>query len=154
MNDVRLFTIKLVTSALIFAVSLDLFFDASFSDIVTFAALTTVISYFIGDKIILPRLGSRQAALVDFFTVYMIVWIFGNVLLHSYEQLAWGSITAAFLTGIAELIVHRFMNTENSIERQTASQQQQQQRLMPKLAFGTEFAEEQEPLRPQKKEEE
>ncbi|WP_066048088.1 DUF2512 family protein [Robertmurraya korlensis] len=142
-TDIRIILIKLITSVIIFTIAFDLFFEAGASEILSFSILVTIVSYFIGDKIILPMVGNRAAAVIDFFTVYAIVWIFGNILLHSYEQIAWGSIMAATLIGVTEVAVHLIilgrLSQTTSIERKNPLRPSQ------KLAFGTEFAEESDP---------
>jgi hypothetical protein len=141
--DIQIILIKLITSVIIFTIAFDLFFEAGVSEILSFSILVTIVSYFIGDKIILPRVGNRAAAVIDFFTVYAIIWIFGNILLHSYEQIAWGSIIAATLIGVSEVVLHLFILGRFS--QTTPVERKNPLRSSQKLAFGTEFAEESDP---------
>lgn len=136
--------LKFIASIIIFTIAFDLFFEAGVSDVLSFSLLVTIVSYFIGDKIILPRVGNRAAAVIDFFTVYAIVWIFGNILLHSYEQIAWGSIIAATFFGISEVFVHIFLLGRLELPP-TATERKRSRVPSQKLAFGTEFAEESDP---------
>jgi hypothetical protein len=142
-TDFRLILIKLISSLIIFTIAFDLFFESGVTEIGSFSILVTIVSYFIGDKIILPRVGNRAATVIDFFTVYAIVWIFGNVLLHSYEQIAWGSIIAASLIGLSEVFVHLFIQGRDNHIKVTENEKHIPR--TPKLAFGTEFAEETDP---------
>jgi hypothetical protein len=142
-TDFRLILIKLISNLIIFTIAFDLFFESGVTEIVSFSILVTIVSYFIGDKIILPKVGNRAATVIDFFTVYAIVWIFGNVLLHSYEQIAWGSIIAASLIGLSEVFVHLFIQGRDSQFKVTENKKHIPR--TPKLAFGTEFAEETNP---------
>ncbi len=41
------------------------------------------------DKIILNRIGNTGAIMSDFLLTYLSVWIFGNILLDNYMQIAW-----------------------------------------------------------------
>lgn len=142
-TDLRIILLKLITSLIIFTIAFDLFFESGATEIWSFSILVTLVSYFIGDKIILPRVGNRAAAVIDFFMVYAIVWIFGNLLLHSYEQIAWGSIIAATLIGISEVAVHLFLKGREN--QSILTEDKKHLRTSPKLAFGTEFAEESDP---------
>ncbi|MBX9973828.1 YndM family protein [Cytobacillus firmus] len=144
MNKTLIFILKLASSLIAFAIALDLFFNAAFADIVSFSLLVTVMSYLLGDRIILPRLGNRNALIADFFLVYASVWVFGSVLLNSYLQIAWGSIIAAGIITLSEVFVHRY------ILKTAASNHQNNRKeaaLNPRLAYGMEMAEEKEPTR-------
>ena len=140
-TDFRIILMKLISNLIIFTIAFDLFFESGVTEIWSFSLLVTIVSYFIGDKIILPRVGNRAATVIDFFMVYAIVWIFGNILLHSYEQIAWGSIIAASLIGVTEVFVHLFIQGRDGQLKVTENKKQ----ISPKLAFGTEFAEETDP---------
>ncbi|MCM3601507.1 YndM family protein [Robertmurraya korlensis] len=142
-TNFRIILLKFIVCIIIFTVAFDLFFEAGVTEVLSFSILVTIVSYFIGDKIILPRVGNRAAVIIDFFTVYGIVWIFGNILLHSYEQIAWGSIIAATLIGISEVFVHLFLL--GRFEAPTTTERKRPLRTSQKLAFGTEFAEESDP---------
>jgi hypothetical protein len=142
-TNFRIILLKFIACIIIFTIAFDLFFEAGISEVLSFSILVTLVSYFIGDKIILPRVGNRAAVVIDFFTVYAIVWIFGNILLHSYEQIAWGSIMAATFIGISEVFVHLFLI--GRLEPSTPIERKRPLRTSQKLAFGTEFAEEPDP---------
>jgi hypothetical protein len=131
--------IKFIVSLIAFAIALDLFFDATFVDILSFSLVVTVISYVIGDRIILPRIGNTNALLLDFFLTYLMVWIFGSVLLESYVQIGWGSLISAIIITAAEVVVHRFLQKNYEVEVRKQSS------LSPNLTFGMEMAEEDNP---------
>jgi hypothetical protein len=139
MSHLTVLLLKFVTCLVAFAVALDLFFDATMIDIVSFSLLVTIVSYVIGDRIILPRLGNSNALVIDFFLTYTMVWIFGSVLLESYVQIGWGSLLAALLITGAEVIVHRILLKNSDVTVQHKSG------FNPKLAYGMEMAEEQNP---------
>jgi hypothetical protein len=131
--------LKFITCLIAFAVGLDLFFDATIVDIVSFSLLVTIVSYAIGDRIILSRLGNTNALVIDFFLTYTSVWIFGSVLLESYVQIGWGSLLSAFLITGAEVIVHRILLKNRDVIVQ------QKSGFNPKMAYGMEMGEEQDP---------
>ncbi|MCM3181859.1 YndM family protein [Priestia megaterium] len=139
MNHATLLLIKFAAALIAFGIGLDLFFDATIGDIISFSLLTTVVTYLVVDRIVLPRVGNRDAIIVEFVLTYMSVWIFGTLLLDSYVQIAWGSIISAAIITFAEVFVHRYLF--NHIEtKHTARTRPTFKR---KLAYDTEFAEEQ-----------
>lgn len=109
MNHFFALVIKFIIGVIAYAIALDLFFQATWVDIVTFSLLMTAVTYLLGDRILLPRLGNVNALIVDFVLSYLIVWIFGSVLLNSYVQIAWGSIISAVILVIGEAVVHRLL---------------------------------------------
>ena len=148
MRHLGILLLKFVSCLIAFSVGLDLFFNANVTDIVTFSLAVTIISYFIGDQILLPRIGQSNALVADFFLAYLSVWIFGSVLLpDGYLQIAWGSIISAVLITGAEAFVHWFMVNRNFVDREDRREHYQQN---PKLAYGVEMAEEVDPLEKKK----
>ncbi|PWW25860.1 uncharacterized protein DUF2512 [Cytobacillus oceanisediminis] len=144
MNNTLILLLKFVSTVIAFAIALDLFFDAAFADIVSFSLLVTIMSYMIGDRIILPRLGNRNALIADFFLVYAVVWVFGSVLLNSYLQIAWGSVIAAAIITLSEVFIHRYL-----LNRMEVSQEEKRSEsaMNPRLAYGMEAGEEKDPLK-------
>jgi hypothetical protein len=139
MGHMTVLFLKFITCLIAFAVGLDLFFDATIMDIVSFSLLITIVSYVIGDRIILPRLGNYNALAIDFFLTYTMVWIFGSVLLESYVQIGWGSLLSAILITGAEVIVHRILIKNGEVT------EQQKPGFNPNMAYGMEMGEEQDP---------
>lgn len=131
--------IKFISCIIAFAIGFDLFFDATIVDILSFSLLITFVSYILGDRIILERMGNKTASVIDFLLVYMSVWIFGSFLFDNYLQIAWGSIISATLITGAEIFIHRYILNQlyerKEMDREKAS-------FRPKLAFGTEVAKE------------
>ncbi|TYR80587.1 DUF2512 family protein [Priestia megaterium] len=140
MKLLTILLIKFVTCLIAFAIGLDLFFEATIVDIVSFSLFVTIVSYMLGDRIILPALGNMAATTFDFVLTYMSVWIFGSILLENYLQIAWGSILSAAIITAVEVLVHRYSLTHFFADRTAANQRP---RFNRKLAYGTEFAEEQ-----------
>jgi hypothetical protein len=143
MNHITILLIKFITCLIAFTIGLDLFFEATMTDIVAFSLLVTTVSYLIGDRILLPRLGNINSVIVDFMISYTIVWIFGSVLLNNYLQIAWGSMIAAVIISTAEVVLHRFILTGNSEDRMI----RRNGLTINYPAYGVEMAEEQDPLK-------
>lgn len=109
MNDFTVVLIKFISCIIAFSIGLALFFPATFVQIISFSLFVTIVSYMFVDKIILNRIGNTGAIMSDFLLTYLSVWIFGNILLDNYMQIAWGSILSAIVFTLSEVIVHRFL---------------------------------------------
>jgi membrane protein implicated in regulation of membrane protease activity len=142
MERAKVIIMKFIICLIAFWIGLDLLFDATFTDIVSFAAATTVITYLIADRILLPRIGKRNTLIAEFIMAYFIVWIFGSILLNGYLQIAWGSVISAGIITATEVFVHQYIRKQIS-ERNP--EKRQQRRFRPGLRYATEFAEEQDP---------
>jgi hypothetical protein len=140
MKQTTVLLVKFLSCIIAFAIGLDLFFDATIADILSFSVVVTVFSYMLGDRIILPNFGNTAATVVDFILTYMSVWIFGSILLDNYLQIAWGSILSASIITAAEVFIHRYLLNFISARR---TNERRQPGFNRKLAYGTEFAEEQ-----------
>ncbi|PGT90171.1 MULTISPECIES: YndM family protein [Bacillaceae] len=138
MNHATILLIKFVTCIIAFGIGLDLFFDATIVDIVSFSLFVTIVSYAVGELVILPQLGKRAAAIADFLLTYLSVWVFGSFLFESYLQVAWGSIISAVIITGAEIFVHLFVGERQNTTSFSASRNPV---LNSRLAFGTEMAE-------------
>ena len=130
--------IKYISCVIAFAIGLDLFFNATYVDILTFSLVVTIVSFIIGDRIILPAFGNASATMVDFIITYFSVWIFGTVLLNNVMQLAWGSVLSAIIVSFAEAFVHRYLLAKSP----EIKEERRQTMYNPKFAFSTEFVEE------------
>lgn len=142
MKQTMLLLGKFLSLCVAFSIGLDLFFPATFVEVVSFSLAAATISYIIGDRILLPRIGNRNALVVDFFLVYLSVWLFGSTLLNSYYQIAWGSVLSAAIATAAEVLLHNYMLRSHHDEITT---DRSKAKLNPKPAYGMEAAEEIDP---------
>lgn len=140
MKRTTVLLLKFISCVIAFWIALDLFFDATIVDILSFSLLITITSYMLGDRIILPNFGNAPASIIDFLLTYMSVWIFGSILLDNYLQIAWGSIISAILITGTEVFVHRYLMDHLSAGE---TKERPQIHFNRRLAYGTEFAEEQ-----------
>ncbi|MCK6256210.1 YndM family protein [Fictibacillus sp. KIGAM418] len=143
MEQAKVILIKFIVSLIAFSIGLDLFFDATLTDIISFGVTVTAVSYILADRILLPRIGSTNTLMAEFILTYMIVWIFGAILLHGYLQIAWGSAISAIIITAAEVYVHRYL-LKHLPERK---REIRHHGATPKLRFVTEFAEDDDPTR-------
>ncbi|MED0963596.1 YndM family protein [Bacillus paramycoides] len=144
MNDFTVIVIKFISSIIAFSIGLALFFPATLVQIISFSLFVTIVSYMFVNKIILNRIGDSAAIMTNFLLTYLSVWIFGNILLDNYMQIAWGSILSAIVFTLSEVIVHRFSHSRTRHNNDNI-------RINRRFAYGTEFAEEQNILDKDKK---
>jgi hypothetical protein len=142
MRPLLVLVMKFVCALIAFSIGLNLFFHASVTEIVSFSLLTTLVSYFIGDRLILPAFGNATATVVDFILTYVVIWVFGSVILHNYLQIAWGSILSAIIITLGEVFVHYYLINQTDL-----NQKEEKQTFSPasnRRTYMTEFAEENE----------
>lgn len=141
MRTLMVMVMKFVCCLIAFSVGLDLFFQATITEIVSFSLLVTIVSYFIGDRLILPAFGNATASIIDFFLTYGVVWIFGSVVLTNYLQIAWGSVLSAVIVTIGEVFLHYYLLTR---DLRTEPLNERSKMAEPGLSYSMEFAEENE----------
>ncbi|SFF03654.1 Protein of unknown function [Bacillus sp. OV194] len=141
MEQAKVILLKFIVSLIAFSIGLDLFFDATLADIISFSVTATAVSYILADRILLQRIGNINTLMAEFILMYTIVWIFGAILLHGYLQIAWGSAISAIIITAAEIYVHRYL-LKHMPERK---REIRHQGATPKLRFVTEFAEDDDP---------
>ncbi|MDN4524588.1 YndM family protein [Fictibacillus fluitans] len=144
MEQAKVILLKFIVCLIAFSVGLDMFFNATLTDIISFSVTTTVATYILADRILLPRLGKGNTLMAEFLLTYSIVWLFGSILLHSYLQIAWGSAISAVIITAGEVYVHKFLAKHIPIKKE---EMHSHPGTTPKLRFVTEFAEDEDPTR-------
>ncbi|WEG10818.1 YndM family protein [Pullulanibacillus sp. KACC 23026] len=153
MKSLMIMLLKLVVCLIAFTVGLDLFFRATITEIVSFSILVTIVSYLIGDRILLPIFGNATATIIDFFIAYGVVWLFGGLVLNSYLQIAWGSVISAVIITVGEVFLHYYLlsNAERlRLEQSTRWNGDHVRGTEQKMTYMMEFAEENEENNPYK----
>lgn len=103
------FLSKFISCVVGIAIGMHLFFSATIVDVLTFSLAVSILTFMIGDLVILPSLGRRAANIIDFTVSYMSIWVFGSVLLNNYIQIGWSSAVTATVFTAAEVLTHRFL---------------------------------------------
>ncbi|KQL56093.1 MULTISPECIES: YndM family protein [Bacillaceae] len=147
MKHISIFLTKLLIALFAFSIGFLFFTEATYVDVLTFALLTTTVSYIAVDLIILPQFGNRVALVSDFILTYFIVWVFGSVLFANYMLIAWGSILATGIITFCEVFVHSYL-----VKHVYTKESHRQHKA--RFAFDTEFAKEEDPTSSIKKERE
>ncbi len=88
-------------------VILSLFNDVSFVHSTLLGIALTLISYFLGDVMILPRMGNTSATISDFILSLLVIW--GGLNLFGYDEALGESVLTAIVLTIAEYFFHLWM---------------------------------------------
>ena len=142
MRTPMVLVMKFVCALIAFTVGLNLFFNATITEIISFSLLTTLVSYFLGDLLILPNLGNATATVVDFILTYVVIWVFGSVVLHNYLQIAWGSILSAAIITLGEIFIHYYLINQTDLNK--SAEKRTFNPSLDRATYMTEFAEENE----------
>ncbi|RST74085.1 DUF2512 family protein [Siminovitchia acidinfaciens] len=88
-------------------VILSVFNDVSFVHSTILGIVLGLISYFLGDLMILPRMGNTSATVGDFFLTLIVIW--GGLNLFGYDEAFGESLLTAIVITIAEYFFHLWM---------------------------------------------
>ncbi|GIN93413.1 hypothetical protein J6TS1_45800 [Siminovitchia terrae] len=86
---------------------LSVFNDVSFVHSTLLGIALVLISYFLGDLMILPRMGNTSATISDFILSLLVIW--GGLNLFGYDEAFGESLLTAVILTIAEYFFHLWM---------------------------------------------
>ncbi len=102
----------LLIKFVVFAVILELYLlpatNLDFFRILLLSAAVTVIAYFIGDIVIMPRAGNMTATLINLTIAFFTVFSFGYI--KGFESITiTDSIVCSVLIGVSEWFFHKYL---------------------------------------------
>jgi hypothetical protein len=101
--------------AVVLWIILGIFTPVTFINIIYLSIAVTVISYVIGDLLILPATNNTAATIADFIIALAAIYLY-NFLLVTKEITFWISIVSAAVIGIGEWFFHSYVH-KNVIEK-------------------------------------
>lgn len=101
---------KFVTITAVLWVVLSLIYDVSFTDVLITSVVLTAVGY-VGDVLLLPRIGNVWAAISDFVIAYAVIYFVGSYLYEQPIALGTASFISALIIMVGELWLHRYMHT-------------------------------------------
>ncbi|QQZ11134.1 YndM family protein [Heyndrickxia vini] len=110
MKTLTALAIKFIASFIALFVILGLIYGMSIQSVILITAVIGVISYIIGDKLLLPRTNNVVATSVDFGLSFLIIWSivsYGN--LDNYRTLFWASIVGGLGVALCEYFFHIYL---------------------------------------------
>ncbi|KYD08518.1 YndM family protein [Heyndrickxia sporothermodurans] len=146
MKTLTALAIKFIASFIALFVILGLFYGMSIQSVILITAVIGVISYIIGDKLLLPRTNNVVATSVDFGLSFLIIWSivsYGNI--DNYRALFWASIIGGLGIAFCEYFFHIYLF------RRFYPQEQISKRRISAMHYATEASEEITPVKKRQK---
>lgn len=140
MSHLRALALKFIASLVLLYIILGLFYGMSFGNVFTISLVLGIISYIVGDLILLPRTSNTVATITDFALAFMVIWFMGvNMVFRG--NLFTMSLIGALGVAAFEYFFHRYI-ANNVFSNGTLNRSQGQ------LQYQTEISEELTPVRP------
>ncbi|MEK4031164.1 MULTISPECIES: DUF2512 family protein [Bacillaceae] len=99
---------KFVALTAILYIALGVIMDTPITDILIMGLVLTVVSYILGDLMILPAAGNSIAVFSDIVLAAVLLWIMGNAMDNSAGAFV-NALAVAFFLGIGEWFFHNYM---------------------------------------------
>ncbi|MFD1427183.1 YndM family protein [Kroppenstedtia sanguinis] len=84
----------------------------SFPSVFTASIVLTVVSFLIGDLLILPRFGNVVATMADLALTWFGIWVLAPILLGAFAPLGAASFMSAFFIAMGEILFHKYMKNQ------------------------------------------
>lgn len=118
MNHVIAFIIKYVMIAAVLLIILTWIFDVPFVDTLLISLALTALSYIMGDLLIFLHAGKPEnqasrntiATIVDFVTAFLVIWLVGQILSGTMENLVAPALISALVLAGGEWFFHKYVD--------------------------------------------
>ncbi|MFA1822983.1 YndM family protein [Virgibacillus oceani] len=112
MNHIKALGIKFIVISIIVFSLFSIFNFAVFDNLLLISLTATIVTYLLGDMLILKKLGNVTATLSDFALSFFLYWILGSLFFGMSAAITLTSLTAAFFTTIAEPFIHVYIQNQ------------------------------------------
>ncbi|MBS4197816.1 YndM family protein [Lederbergia citri] len=112
MDHVKALAIKFISSLALLYIILGMLYGMTFGNVFLITLVLGVVSYIIGDLIILPRTNNTVASIADFGIVLIIIWIL-SAAPTDFNNLFTMSLKASIAVTLFEYVFHRYV--ENNV---------------------------------------
>src|SRR5699024_8970124 len=116
MGYAKVLGIKFVAISITVLSIYGIFNHVTLSTLMLVSLLTTIISFLIGDLVILRKFGNLTASIVDFFLAFGTLWVLGTLLIGGGMPMVGGTVPilttsflSAFFIACVEPFVHEYM---------------------------------------------
>jgi len=142
LKHVKDFTIKFISNLVLLYVILGLFYGMEFGNVFLISLVLGIVSYLIGDRLILPKTNNTMATLADFGLALLVIWSMSESFTRG-DNIFTVSLLAALAVTLFEYFFHKYVSNN-------ATKEDSQEKINPStsLRFQTEASEE---LSPQRK---
>ncbi|WP_047981798.1 DUF2512 family protein [Ornithinibacillus contaminans] len=127
--------IKLIINIIVVFSIFGIFYDASLLNLFWISILSTLLAYFIGDRILLPRFGNTIATIADFGLAFISLAALGSILIQTDMPIVLAALFAAFFLALTEPFLHTYLIEKSKTEKRHTSRTANRR-------FQTEFGEE------------
>jgi len=111
LESIDTIVIKVVAVTGVLAFILGLIYREEIKDILMISFLLCVISYYVGDLVILPLTNNLIATLFDFGIAFLVIWLTGLGFFHADTPVLLVSLVAALFIGVGEYLLHILMQS-------------------------------------------
>lgn len=112
MDHLKILGIKFIFITVTVLSLFGIFNHATIGNLVLIGLLTTVISYVLGDMIILRRFGNVIASISDFILAFFSYWVLAGFFIGQSEAIMVTALAAAFFTACVEPFLHGYILNE------------------------------------------
>jgi len=109
MNHLKALGIKFIVISVIVLSLFSIFNFAVFDNLILISLITTIVTYLLGDMLILKHLGNITATLSDFALSFVLYWILGSIFFGMTGAIVVTALSAAFFTAISEPFIHGYI---------------------------------------------
>lgn len=110
MKHAKALGIKFVFTTIILLVLFTVFDTANIWQILVISVLFTVLSYLLGDLLILRKFGHLVAALSDLVLSFVALWLLGMIIISDFDRLLLAAGVSALLLTICEALFHSHLS--------------------------------------------
>jgi hypothetical protein len=108
MKHIVAIVLKFIVVLVLLEILLSLLTDLTITEILVISAAVTLISYLVGDILILPFSNNAVATLCDAILIFLAIWLFNYVPVYSYIGVG-DAIVCAVVLGVVEIFYHRYV---------------------------------------------
>jgi hypothetical protein len=141
MQHIWRIVIKFIACLVALGIILGMFYDFSFGDVLAITTVLGLVSYILGDLLLLRSTNNLMATAADFALAFLVVWFMGQALTFEDDLLSASLISALAVAGF-EYFFHKFLVVKDVKQTNNRSQ------IQPRPQFQTEASEELTPVRP------
>jgi hypothetical protein len=127
--------IKLIIYTIVVFSIFGIFYHASIMNLILISVITTAVSYFIGDRYILPRTNNLMASLADFVLGFVTLAVLASFFVFTDMPVVLASLFASFILAVTEPLLHAYIQDREEKDSSHV-------RSVPRGKLQTEFAEE------------
>jgi hypothetical protein len=115
-GNIKPMVVKLILVTGVLSLILGLLYGVSFVGVLLMSAILAVVSYYVGDLIILPLTNNITAVISDFILSFAVIWLVCLFLIRQGAVTMTGVLIAALAIAAGEYFFHLYMGNQQRIE--------------------------------------